>query len=119
MGRHNREGTGSDQCGFEYLVRYQPDWLKRVRVTRQLESERQSTKTIFWNPVSVREAEPGEGVRNRIVSADQSIDIEVALTDPRAAVRRVRITCEVPSGNGCTEEVEFTLEQHSPSPSGG
>lgn len=110
MARHNREGSGADQRGFEYGVSYQPDWLKLVKVTRQLESGRQSTKTLFRNPANGPEAEPGERIRTRIKSNDQSLDFELALTDPRAAVKRVRIAYEVPGDNGRTEEVEFTLE---------
>jgi hypothetical protein len=110
VARHNREGAGADQRGFEYGVNYQPDWLKLVKVTRQLETGRQSTKTLFRNPSGRPKAEPGERIRTRIVSADQSLDFEVALTDPRCAVRRVRIAYEVPGENGRTEEVEFTLE---------
>lgn len=93
---------------------YQPDWLKQVKVTRQLETGRQSTKTLFRNPASAPAAEPGERIRTRIVSQDQSLDFEVALTDPRAAVRRVRIAYEVPGDNGRIEEVEFTLEGGEP-----
>lgn len=110
MARHNREGSGADQRGFEYGVSYQPDWLKQVKVTRQLESGRQSTKTLFRNPADGPAAEPGDRIRTRIVSADQSLDFEVALTDPRRAVRRVRIAYEVPGESGRIEEVEFTLE---------
>ncbi len=110
MARHNRDGTGADQRGFEYGVSYQPDWLKLVKITRQLESGRQSTKTLFRNPTNRPEAEPGDRVRTRITSVDQALDFEVALTDPRAAVKRVRIAYEVPGANGRTEEVEFTLE---------
>lgn len=110
MARHNRDGAGADQRGFQYGVNYQPDWLKLVKVTRQLESGRQSTKTLFRNPAMGPAAEPGERIRTRIVSADQLLDFEVALTDPRAAVKRVRIAYEVPGANGRTEEVEFTLE---------
>jgi len=110
VARHNREGSGADQRGFEYGVSYQPDWLKLVKVTRQLESGRQSTKTLFRNPANGPEAEPGERIRTRIKSNDQSLDFELALTDPRAAVKRVRIAYEVPGDNGRTEEVEFTLE---------
>ena len=110
MARHNREGAGADQRGFEYGVSYQPDWLKLVKVTRQLETGRQSTKTLFRNPAAGPEAEPGDRIRTRIVSVDQSIDFALALTDPRGAVRRVRIAYEVPGENGRTEEVEFTLE---------
>jgi len=113
VARHNREGSGADQRGFEYGVSYQPDWLKLVKVTRQLETGRQSTKTLFRNPGPRPETEPGERIRTRIVSQDQLLDFELALTDPHAAVRRVRIAYEIPSGNGRTEEVEFTLESEA------
>ncbi|MEX2466291.1 MAG: hypothetical protein WD995_05240 [Gemmatimonadota bacterium] len=109
MARHNREGSGADQRGFEYGVSYQPDWLRLVKVTRQLETGRQSTKTLFRNPEDP-EAEPGERVRTRVISEDQALDFEVALIDPRAAVRRVRVTYELPAADGRTEEVEFTFE---------
>ncbi len=110
MARHNRDGSGADQRGLHYGVSYQPDWLKLVKVTRQLETGRQSTKTLFRNPARTPEAEPGDRIRTRITSSDEAVDFEVALTDPRAAVRRVRIAYEVPGENGRTEEVEFTLE---------
>ena len=110
MARHNRDGSGADQRGFEYGVSYQPDWLKQVKVTRTLDSGRQSTKTLFRNPARGPEAIPGERVRTRIVSTDQALDFEIALIDPKAAVRRVRIAYVVPGENGRPEEVEFTLE---------
>jgi len=110
VARHNREGHGADQRCFEYGVNYQPDWLKQVKVTRQLETGRQSTKTLFRNPARA-EAEPGDRVRTRIVSPDQRLDFEVALTDPHAAVRRIRVAYALPTEDGRREEeVEFTLE---------
>ncbi|MEM7413995.1 MAG: hypothetical protein AAF389_00775 [Gemmatimonadota bacterium] len=114
MARHNRDGSGADQRGVEYTVSYQPDWLKRVKVTRQLETGRQSTKTLFRNPARGPEAPPGPRVRTRIVSADHDVDFELALTDPRGAVRHVRISYEVPGENGRMEELEFTLESEPP-----
>jgi hypothetical protein len=110
VARHNREGTGADQRGYEYGVSYQPDWLKLVKVTRQLESGRQSTKTLFRNPAPAPQAEPGDRIRTRITSADQRLEFEVAVIDPRAAVKRVRIAYVVPGENGRAEELEFTLE---------
>ena len=110
MARHNREGDGADQRGHAYDVSYQPDWLRLVKVTRQLESGRQSTKTLFRNPAPEPEAQPGDRIRTRITSADQGLDFEVALIDPRAAVKRVRVAYLVPGENGRPEEVEFTLE---------
>ena len=115
MARHNREGQGVDQRGYRYSVSYQPDWLRHVKVTRDLESGRQSTKTLFKNPEERKEAEPGDRTRTRIVSLDQNLDFEIAVTDPRGSVRRVRVAYEVqgPAG-GETEEVEFTLEDDLP-----
>ncbi len=118
MARHNREGHGADQRGFEYGVSFQPDWLRQVKVTRQLESGRQSTKTLFRNPAGQPEAEPGDRVRTRITSSDQGVDFEVALSDPRSAVKRIRVAYAVPSDDGVRdEEVEFTLESE-PQPDG-
>jgi len=113
VARHNREGSGADQRGFEYGVSYQPDWLRLVKVTRQLESGRQSTKTLFRNPELGGPGEPGDRVRTRITSSDQALDFEVALTDPRAAVKRLRISYELPDESGRIEEVEFTLESEA------
>jgi len=110
VARHNREGHGADQRGFEYTVNYQPDWLRQVKVTRELETGRQSTKTLFRSP-SDPEGEPGERVRTRVVSVDQGLDFEVSLADPRNAVRRIRIAYSLPTPDGTREEeVEFTLE---------
>jgi len=114
MARHNREGSGGDQRGFEYDVSYQPDWLRLVKVTRKLESGRQSTKILFRNPQDRRETSPGDRVRTGIVSRAQGMDVEVALNDPEAVVTRVRVACQVPDGRGGTEEVEFVLEGSLP-----
>lgn len=114
MARHNRDGAGADQRGYAYSVSYQPDWLRLVKVTRQLESGRQSTKTLFRNPAPP-EAEPGERVRTRITSADQGLDFEIAVNDAGSAVRRVRVAYEVSGDDGRSEEVEFTLERLAPS----
>lgn len=110
MARHNRDGSGADQRGVEYGVSYQPDWLKRVKVTRQLETGRQSTKTLFRNPARAPEAEPGDRIRTGVQSADGSVSFEIALADPRAAVKRVRVAYEVPGPGGRPEELEFTFE---------
>lgn len=111
MARHNREGHGADQRGFEYSVNFQPDWLRQIKVTRQLESGRQSTKTLFRNPADRAEAELGNRVRTRIVSPDQGLDFEVALNDPSSAVTRIRVAYSIPSRDGHgDEEIEFTLE---------
>jgi hypothetical protein len=97
-------------------VHYQPDWLRQVKVTRQLETGRQSTKTLFRNPADGPEAVPGDRVRTRISSADQRLDFEVAVTDPRSAVRSIRVCYALPTQDGREEEVEFTLEADTSPP---
>ncbi len=114
MGRHNREGRGADQRGYEYQLNYQPDWLRLVKVTRTLESGRQSTKTLFRNPTPSRTGEPSEKVRTRIVSPGQGLDMEVAVSDPNGCVHRVQVTCIIPTRDGGTEEVIYTLEDSVP-----
>jgi hypothetical protein len=117
MARHNREGQGVDQRGYRYAIGYQPDWLRHVKVTRTLESGRQSTKTLFRNPEDRKEAQPGEKTRTRVVSLDQDLDFEVTISDPRGAVCRIRVAYEVPGPEGeGREEVEFTLEDDLPGP---
>ena len=118
MARHNRDGSGVDQRGFGYQVSYQPDWLRHVKVTRVLQTGRQSTKTLFRNPADRQEAPPGERVRTRIVSPDQGLDFEVAVTDVKAAVARVRVAFMVEDEKGEKEEVEFTLENELRPPVG-
>lgn len=109
MARHNREGHGTDQRGFDYEISYQPDWLRLVKVTRNLESGRQSTKTLFRNPTPERERAPGARVRTRIASAEQQIDFEIAVSDPRGVVRRI-IVETVPPGASEAEMVSFSLD---------
>jgi hypothetical protein len=119
MARHNRDGQGADQRGFAYEVNYQPDWLRHVKVTRVLQTGRQSTKTLFRNPADRQEASPGERIRTRIASLDQGIDFEVAVTDLKGAVARVRVAYMIVNERGEKEEIEFTLENELPPPAGG
>jgi len=115
MARHNREDRGSDQRGYGYRISYQPDWLQTVKVTRTLESGRQSTKTLFRNP-SRREQEPGEKVRTRITSPEQNLDFEITISDPNQVVKRVIVETVAASATGEDETVIFTLEDDNPPP---
>ncbi len=121
MARHNRTGEGADQRGHIYEVRYQPDWLRRVKVTRDLQSGRQSTMNLFRNPAQAREADPGPQVRSGISAPDQDIDFDVVVNDPKGRVIKVSVTVELPSSEpargkgrsrrpGPTEKVVFTFE---------
>jgi len=119
MGRHNREGRGADQQGYEYQINYHPDWLRSIKVTRTLDSGRQSTKTLFRNPTHRRSEAPSEKVRTRLVSPQQGLEMEVAVSDPRGCVCRVQVTCMIPSGDGGSEEVVYTLEDSVPPATSG
>jgi hypothetical protein len=130
MARHNREGHGSDQRGFDYAISYQPDWLKVIKVTRTLESGRQSSKTLFRNPAQRAQEEPGPRVRTRVMSPEQDLDFEITIDDPNHRVKRVRVTCHAPAGKGGgtggtllrsameegDDEIEFTIEDTLPPP---
>ena len=115
MARHNREGTGCDQHGFEYEVSYQPDSLRHVKISRGLRPGRQSTMILFRNPAETRIECPGDQVRTRITCAAQDLDFEVTVRGDYEGVRRVTLTCEVASHDGRgREEVTFTLENGLP-----
>jgi hypothetical protein len=111
VARHNRQGTGTDQRGFEYRISYQPDWLRHVKVSRLLPTGRQSTMTLFRNPSLTRERDPGSQVRTRITCSRQKVDVEVVVRCGGDGVCRVSVACEVdsPDGDG-REEIVFILE---------
>lgn len=109
MARHNREGRGTDQRGYEYTISYQPDWLKHVKVTRNLESGRQSTKTLFRNPANRKEAEPGYRVRTRITCPAQDMDFEVIVEDDEHGVSEVKVAYVVEGQRPRDRDVVFTI----------
>ncbi|HLU25148.1 MAG TPA: hypothetical protein VKZ58_05535 [Longimicrobiales bacterium] len=121
MARHNREGQGSDQRGYGYKISYQPDWLRMIKVTRTLDSGRQSTKTLFRNP-SRREQDPGSRVRTRVTSAAQGLDFEITVHDPRGVVKRIVVETKLggrKAEQGDEEVVIFTIDDENPPPDNG
>ena len=109
MARHNRDARGTDQRGFDYEISYQPDWLRLIKVTRSLESGRQSTKTLIRNPARPEQA-PGRSVRTRITSPEQQLDIAVEINDPRGVVKRIVVVTAPLGSDAADEELEFTIE---------
>lgn len=111
MARHNREGHGSDQRGVDYIVSYQPDWLRQVKVTRLLDNGRQSTKTLFTNPTAP-EQEPGRQVRTEIRCDDPSFTFEIVVTDPDRVVKRVIVETgrSGSAGTLADDDVQFTFD---------
>ena len=113
MARHNREGKGEDQLGRGYVVSYQPDWFYQIKVTRDLESGRQSTKTLYRNP-DQPQADPGSKVRTQIKSEELGIDFEITLDDERGVVRRITVETVAPSGDDQGENVSFVISRRRP-----
>ena len=115
MSRHNRDARGTDQLGFRYRISYPPDWLDRIKVTRRLPSGRQSTKTLFRNPVRIPEADPAGLLRIRIESGQQNLLVEANV---RAAGNRVAEVVLTWRDNETTESgasnVRFTLVGFAP-----
>jgi len=108
MARHNRQGRGTDQDGSEYVISYQPDWLRHVKVTRELENGRQSTKTLFRNPESGGGG-PGRHVRTRVASKAEDLDFEIGIDDPGGVVTRVVVETTRQDRTGETSTIRFTL----------
>lgn len=108
MARHNRQGTGKDQLGRSYTVSYQPDWLYEVKVTRVLESGRQSTKILFRNPERPA-ARPGPRVRTRISSREVGLDVELILDDSSYSTRRLTVETVAQRGPDRGQTVGFSI----------
>lgn len=113
MARHNRDARGTDQRGFDYDISYQPDWLRLIKVTRTLESGRQSTKTLVRNPGS-REHRPGATVRTRVACPEQQLEVAVDINDPRGVVKRIILVTGLPGSSAPEDVLEFSLESLEP-----
>ena len=108
MARHNRDARGTDQRGYDYEISYQPDWVRLIKVTRALESGRQSTKTLFKNSAQ-REHSPGARIRTKIACKEQNLEFEVELEDPNGVVARVIVVTQPSAATG-GETLEFTID---------
>jgi hypothetical protein len=110
MARHNREARGTDQRGNAYTISYQPDWLHQVKVSRDLQSGRQSTKILFRNEEPA-EAPPGRGVRTRILSEELGIDVLLTVEDGEQGVRRLSVETVATRGPAEGETVCFVISR--------
>jgi hypothetical protein len=109
MARHNREAKGVDQHGDLWHISYQPDWMRRVKISRELpDGRRRSTVTLFKSPDDRAAAEPGKLVRTRIDAADGSAGFEVMLADEGDIVERIVVVTRQKLGRK-KEEVHFVL----------
>jgi hypothetical protein len=112
MARHNRVARGTDQRGDTYEVSFQPDWLKLVKVTRTLESGRQSTKTLFKNTAK-REQSPGQKIRTRVEAREQRLEFEIELDDPQGIVRRIVVETSA-VGGATQDQLVFSIDSQPP-----
>jgi len=110
MARHNRDAKGVDQHGELWHLSYHPDWIRRIKISRQLpDRDRRSTVTLFKNEAERAQAEPAKVIRARIRAADGTADIEVSLEDRSDVVESITVVTRR-ERNGRTERVEFVLE---------
>lgn len=116
MARHNREGKGLDQHGDLWIVSYQPDWLRWVKISRELpDGRRRSTLTLFRNPARRAKDRPGRVVRTQVRAADGSAAFQVSLEDREDLVQRIVVEIEKPRGKR-KEPIRFVLEGGLPEP---
>ena len=114
MARHNRDAKGVDQQGDLWHISYQPDWLRRVKISRQLpKGGRRSMLTLFENPARRAEAEVGKTVRTRISAADGSADFEISVEDRSDVVESIIIETRRKRGRR-RERIKFVLHNRMP-----
>jgi hypothetical protein len=116
MARHNREGRGLDQFGNLWRISFQPDWFRRVKISRDLpEGRRRSSLTLFRNPARKAEAEPGRAVTTRITSADGKIDVAVSIEDRDMVVDHIVLGIKRKRGREL-ELIKFVIQGGLPRP---
>ena len=108
MARHNREGEGEDQHGRRYRIGYQPDWLRQVKVTCDLDNGRQSTKTLLRNPERPAHP-PGPRVHTQIDSPELGLSFGLTLHDERRVVRRIIVETVIPGTGERGETISFVV----------
>ncbi|MEN8376032.1 MAG: hypothetical protein ABFS34_11340 [Gemmatimonadota bacterium] len=114
MPRRNKSGRGKDQKGVSYTVSYQPDWLKKIRVSRKAKKGKKAMYDMFINPERPKEW-PGRKVRTAVRSTNPHVDFEVAIDDPHGRIKRVKVDYEMPGG----ETVTYSIDDDSGDPPGG
>jgi hypothetical protein len=118
MARHNREARGVDQLGTLWRISYQPDWLSRVKISRQLPGDRRrSMVTLFRNPARRAQASPGRAVRTAVSSVDGTTDFRISVEDPEGIVESVVVVTRKKRGRK-KEVVKYVLESKLPPPRG-
>jgi hypothetical protein len=116
MARHNQEGRGVDQQGNLWKIGYQPDWLRQVKISRDLpDGRRRSSLTLFRNPTRQALASPGKSIRTRILSVDGSVDVQISLEDRDALVDHVVVGVKQRRGRK-TETIRFVIQGGLPRP---
>lgn len=116
MARHNREARGVDQLGTLWRISYQPDWLSRVKISRQLPGDRRrSMVTLFRNPARRAEASPGRVVRTGVAAVDGSTGFRISVEDPDGVIESVVVITRRKRGRR-TEVVKHVLESRLPPP---
>lgn len=118
MARHNRDARGVDQLGTLWRISFQPDWLSRIKISRQLPGDRRrSTVTLFRNPARRAESPPGRVVRTGVSAVDGSADFRISVEDPERVVESVVVVTRRKRGRK-NEVVKYVLESRLPPPRG-
>ena len=117
MARHNREARGTDQRGRLWRIGYHPDWLSRIKISRQLpDGRRRSSHTLFRNPARRAAATPGRVVRTDIRAADGDTRFRISVEDPDQVIEQVVVYTRPGRDGPRGELVKFVIDSRLPPP---
>ena len=108
-----------DQVGRLWRIGFHPDWLSRIKISRDLPNgRRRSSHTLYRNPARRAEAQPGRVVRTEINSVDGRIGFRIAVEDPDRIVEEVIVVTRQGGRGKPSEVVKFMIDARLPGPKG-
>jgi hypothetical protein len=108
-----------DQVGRLWRIGFHPDWLSRIKISRDLPNgRRRSSHTLYRNPARRAEAQPGRVVRTEISSVDGRIGFRIAVEDPDRIVEEVIVVTRQGGRGRRSEVVKFMIDARLPGPKG-
>ncbi len=115
-----QSGSGRDQRGFDYEVTYNPEWFRKLAVTRRDSNGQTTTVDVVTNPRTARSAPERPASATTHVKSNEGVDFTLVF---RGRAKQVRIDYIVPAESGKDngdddegEVVTLTVDDDQPPP---